>query len=142
MNGARRRYVRGVSPRKYWTFFAIENIRRTEGLSWNLAEEGNMRIKRLAGFVIVMMLTALTLFVATARADQLSGTWNMNAEKSKYNPGPPPKSLTVVVESDENNYKIDTTGTVTESRSTSSTVRNLTERTIQVVGSRMRTQFR
>jgi hypothetical protein len=67
--------------------------------------------KRLVGFAIVMILTALTLFVATARADQLSGTWNMNAEKSMYSPGPAPKSLTVVIESDENNYKVDATGT-------------------------------
>jgi hypothetical protein len=97
--------------RKCWTFCAIENIRRTKGLSWNLAEEGNMRNERLVGFAIVMLFTALTLFVATAGADQLSGTWSMNAEKSQYSPGPPPKSLTVVVESDENNYKIDATGT-------------------------------
>ena len=97
-------------PRKCWTFCAIENIRRTKG-SWNLAEEGNMRNKTLVGFAIVMLLTTLTLFVVTAGADQSSGTWSMNAEKSKYSPGPPPKSLTVVVESDENNYKIDATGT-------------------------------
>ena len=58
-----------------------------------------------------MMLTALTLFVATAGADQLSGTWSMNAEKSTYSPGPSPKSLSVVIESDENNYKVDATGT-------------------------------
>ena len=70
-----------------------------------------MRHKRLVGFAIVMLLTTLTLFVTIAAADQSSGTWNMNAEKSKYSPGPPPKSLTVVVESDENNYKIDATGT-------------------------------
>lgn len=70
-----------------------------------------MRNKRLVGFTIVMLLTVLTLFVATAAADQASGTWKMNAEKSKYSPGPPPKSLTVVVESDDNNYKIDATGT-------------------------------
>lgn len=70
-----------------------------------------MRNKRLVGFAIVMLLTALTLFVATARADQLSGTWSMNAEKSMYSPGPAPKSLTVVIESDENNYKVDATGT-------------------------------
>jgi len=70
-----------------------------------------MRNKTLVGFAIVMLLTTLTLFVVTAGADQSSGTWSMNAEKSKYSPGPPPKSLTVVVESDENNYKIDATGT-------------------------------
>jgi hypothetical protein len=70
-----------------------------------------MRNKRLVGFAIVTLLTALTLFVATAGADQLSGTWSMNAEKSMYSPGPAPKSLTVVIESDENNYKVDATGT-------------------------------
>ena len=35
----------------------------------------------------------------------------MNTEKSKYSPGPAPKSVTVVVESDDTNYKIDATGT-------------------------------
>ena len=70
-----------------------------------------MRNKRLVGFAIVMLLTVLTLFVATAGADQFSGTWSMNAEKSTYSPGPPTKSLTVVVESDENNYKLEATGT-------------------------------
>jgi hypothetical protein len=60
--------------------------------------------------IIVAELSCLTLFVATAGADQLSGTWSMNAEEPKYSPGPP-KSLMVVVESDENNYKIDATGT-------------------------------
>ena len=58
-----------------------------------------------------MLVTALTLLVAAAAADQLSGTWKMNAEKSKYSPRPAPKSLTVVVESDDNNYKMDATGT-------------------------------
>jgi hypothetical protein len=71
-----------------------------------------MRNKRLLlGCGIVMLLAAVILFVTAAAADQLSGTWNLNAEKSKYSPGPPPKSLTVVVESDENTYKIDATGT-------------------------------
>jgi len=35
----------------------------------------------------------------------------MNPEKSKYSPGPAPKSLTVVIECDENNFKLDATGT-------------------------------
>src|SRR6516165_6058698 len=67
--------------------------------------------KRLFGCAATMLVTALTLFAAAAAADQLSGTWKMNAEKSKYSPGPAPKSLTVVVESDDSNYKIDATGT-------------------------------
>jgi hypothetical protein len=67
--------------------------------------------KRLFGCAATMLVSALTLFVAAAAADQLSGTWKMNAEKSKYSPGPAPKSLTVVVESDDNNYKMEATGT-------------------------------
>ena len=70
--------------------------------------------EKLLGCVMAMLAAALTLFVATALADQssgTSGTWKMNAEKSKYSPGPPPKNLTVVVESDSDSYKIDATGT-------------------------------
>ena len=67
--------------------------------------------KGLLAFAIAMLITALTLTVATAAGDQLSGTLKMNPEKSKYSPGPAPKDLTVMVESDENNYKLDATGT-------------------------------
>ena len=77
-----------------------------------------MQNKRLLGFAIAMLLTALTLLVANVAADQLSGTWKVNSEKSKYSPGPPPQSLTVVVESDENNYKVEATGTDGEGKPT------------------------
>ncbi len=70
-----------------------------------------MQNKGLVGFAIAMLIAALTLFVATAAADQVSGTWKMNAEKSKYSPGPPPKDLTVVIEANETDYKLDATGT-------------------------------
>jgi hypothetical protein len=67
--------------------------------------------KKLVACAMAMLITALTLTVTTAAADQLLGTWKMNPEKSKYSPGPAPKDLTVVVESDENNYKLAATGT-------------------------------
>jgi hypothetical protein len=67
--------------------------------------------KKLLAWAIAMLITALTVTVTTVAADQLSGTWKMNPEKSKYTPGPAPKNLTVVVESDENNYKLEATGT-------------------------------
>ena len=69
------------------------------------------KTRKLLAFSIAILITALTLTVTTAAADSLSGTWKMNPEKSKYSPGPAPKDLTVVVESDENNYKLDATGT-------------------------------
>ena len=67
--------------------------------------------KWLFSCVIAMLVTALTLFVATAVADSASGTWKLNAEKSNYTPGPAPQGLIVVVECDDNNYNIDATGT-------------------------------
>jgi hypothetical protein len=76
-----------------------------------------MRTKgRFLGFALVMLATTLMLFAATVVADQSSGTWKMNAEKSKYSPGPAPKNLTVVVESDSDSYKIDATGTDTDGK--------------------------
>jgi hypothetical protein len=67
--------------------------------------------KRLFAWAIAILMTALTVNVTIAAADQLSGTWKINSGKSKYSPGPAPKDLTVVVESDENNYKLEATGT-------------------------------
>jgi hypothetical protein len=77
-----------------------------------------MRNTRFSGFSIAMLISVLTLFVAIATAGQSSGTWKLNVQKSKYSPGPPPKSLTVVVESDENNYKLEATGTDAEGKPT------------------------
>ena len=67
--------------------------------------------KELLACAVSVLITALMLTVTTTAADQLSGTWKMNSEKSKYSPGPAPKDLTVVVESDEYNYKLDASGT-------------------------------
>ena len=67
--------------------------------------------KKLLACSIAILITALTLTVTIAAADSLSGTWKMNPEKSKYSPGPAPKDLTVVVESEESNYKLEATGT-------------------------------
>jgi len=74
--------------------------------------------KQLLACAIAILITVLTLNVTSAAADQLSGKWKMNPEKSKYSPGPAPKDLTVVVESDENNYKLDASGTDGEGKPT------------------------
>ncbi len=65
-----------------------------------------MRIKRLAAFATAFLLVALALQITAVAADQLSGTWKVNLAKSKYSPGPAPKSLTVKIEADENNIKL------------------------------------
>ena len=76
-----------------------------------------MRITRY-GIFTTTLLVALALSVTPAAADQHSGTWKMNAAKSKYSPGPAAKSLTLKVESDENSVKIDSEGTDGEGKPT------------------------
>ena len=69
-----------------------------------------MRIKLFAAFATTLLLVALTLNVAAAAADQHSGTWKMNPAKSKYSPGPAPKSNTVKIDSDADNIKLSADG--------------------------------
>jgi len=69
-----------------------------------------MRIKGFAIFTITLLIAALVLSVAAA-ADQHSGTWKMNPAKSKYSPGPTPRSVTVKVDCDENGIQLDAEGT-------------------------------
>jgi len=66
-----------------------------------------MRTNRFAIFTTALLLVSLALAVTAAAADQHSGTWKMNPAKSKYSPGPAPKSSTIKVEADEKGIKID-----------------------------------
>jgi hypothetical protein len=45
-----------------------------------------------------------------AQGDPFIGTWQINLAKAKYNPGPPPKSLTVNIQGDGQNRKVATVG--------------------------------
>ncbi len=67
-----------------------------------------MNINRIAVFATTALL--LVCAFRLAAADVQSGTWKMNPAKSKYNPGPAPKSLTLKIESDENGFKLDSEG--------------------------------
>lgn len=69
-----------------------------------------MRIKMFAAFATTLLLVALGLNVSAAAADQQSGTWKMNPAKSKYSPGPAPKSITLKVDSDADNIKFSSDG--------------------------------
>ena len=69
-----------------------------------------MRTRSLTVFVMMLLLVALAANIAAAADDPQSGTWKMNAAKSKYSPGPGPKSLTVKVEADANQVKINADG--------------------------------
>jgi hypothetical protein len=64
-----------------------------------------MLIKRFAAFATTLLFVALAFGIAASAADQHSGTWKMNPAKSKYNPGPAAKSITLTVEADEDGVK-------------------------------------
>src|SRR6266568_5859327 len=70
-----------------------------------------MRSNKFVVFTTVLLLGALALAVTAAAADQQSGTWKMNPDKSKYSPGPAPKNSTVTIEADENGVKVNAEGT-------------------------------
>jgi Cu/Ag efflux protein CusF len=69
-----------------------------------------MRTNRFAIFATTLLLMALALNLAAAAADQHSGTWKMNPAKSKYSPGPAPKSATVKIDSEADNIKLSSDG--------------------------------
>ncbi len=73
-----------------------------------------MRIKRFAALATTFLLVGLALHVPAVAADQQSGTWKMDPAKSKYSPGPAPKSITVKVDADENSIKLTSDGTDAE----------------------------
>ena len=57
---------------------------------------------------VISILGAFVLAVALpeavfAQSDPLTGTWKLNLAKSKYSPGPPPKSLTLNYQGDGQN---------------------------------------
>jgi hypothetical protein len=58
-----------------------------------------MRTRVAMGLVAVMMLVGVVMAASVARAadDPISGTWKVNLAKSKFDPGPAPKSLTATI---------------------------------------------
>jgi hypothetical protein len=45
-----------------------------------------------------LAISALSTSLAAQASDPIIGTWKLNVAKSKYNPGPPPKSVTATFE--------------------------------------------
>jgi hypothetical protein len=70
-----------------------------------------MRTRWFAATLGTVLALSVVLVVPTADLsaqanDPRIGTWKMNASKSKFNPGPPPQSLTVIVESAAKGEKV------------------------------------
>jgi hypothetical protein len=60
---------------------------------------------RLLKFGSMLVLAAVACAPALAQSDPAVGTWKLNVEKSKYDPGPAPKSLTRTLEAQGKNVK-------------------------------------
>jgi hypothetical protein len=58
-----------------------------------------MRMKAVVCLVAMLMVIGIATISSVTRAadDPISGTWKVNLEKSKFDPGPAPKSLTATI---------------------------------------------
>jgi hypothetical protein len=80
---------------------------------------------------VAFMLTGMTLLglavaalpqIGFAQSDPFVGTWQLNLAKSKYSPGPPPKSLTANIQAEGQNHKATITGINAEGNPTSAVI--------------------
>jgi hypothetical protein len=68
-----------------------------------------MKKYRAASQVLIGVVCVAILTITVFAADNFSGTWKLNLQKSQYSPGPPPRSLTstVQVKGDTANFTFD-----------------------------------
>ena len=65
----------------------------------------NPRLARVTMIIATAVLTVAVLVTAQTK-DPWAGTWRLNVAKSKYSPGPVPKSITTTYEAAGQGYKI------------------------------------
>jgi hypothetical protein len=56
--------------------------------------------------IVAMAALTLAVFASAQSSDPFIGTWRLNVSKSKYSPGPVPKSITTTYEAAGQGYKI------------------------------------
>jgi hypothetical protein len=68
-----------------------------------------MQFRKLMFLSAVLLLAGIAVTSARAADDPAAGTWKVNLAKSKYDPGPAPKSSTVTVkiENDTETYELE-----------------------------------
>ena len=64
-----------------------------------------MKLARLTTMVLAAVIAAVLVAHAQSK-DPFVGTWTLNAAKSKYTPGPAPKSITSIYEAAGKGYKV------------------------------------
>lgn len=69
-----------------------------------------LSLLRAARVLVVLLGFFIAGHVIFAQADSSVGTWHLNVAKSKYDPGPAPKSNTVTIESTGQSIKVTAKG--------------------------------
>jgi hypothetical protein len=69
-----------------------------------------MRIGKLGSLAALFLLIGTVVMSARAADDPAAGTWKVNLAKSKYTPGPAPKSATVTITIANNTESYDSVG--------------------------------
>jgi hypothetical protein len=68
-------------------------------------------MKLVSTFVAVALLTVVGASKLQAQSNPVVGTWKLNVEKSKFDPGPGPKSMTRTIVADGDGFKYTHEGT-------------------------------
>jgi hypothetical protein len=76
----------------------------------------------LTGMSLLGLASAGVPQPSFAQSDPALGTWQLNLSKSKYSPGPPPKSSTVTVQAVGQNHKL--TGVTIDAEGKQTSVEN------------------
>jgi hypothetical protein len=71
-------------------------------------------MKRVLGYVAIVVLAAMASVQVFAQANPLLGTWKLNTAKSKYTGSPMPKEMTRTVEADGDSVKYTYAGTAAD----------------------------
>ena len=71
-------------------------------------------MKRILVFASFISLAVLASGLLLAQSNPFIGTWKLNTAKSKYNPGPPPQSVTRTYEAQGDGVKVNTEGTAAD----------------------------
>ena len=77
-----------------------------------------MRTNRLLMCAVTVLAAVLAFSLVALGADNWLGTWKLNVAKSKYSPGPAPKSQTLKQEAWEGGIKLTTDGIDPEGKPT------------------------
>jgi len=77
-----------------------------------------MRRRSFMISVAVTFIAAVALSAPALADDAWVGTWKLNLAKSKYSPGPPPKSATIKFEMDQGSLKLTSDGVNAEGKAT------------------------